>query len=199
MKHGGPHRRHQRFGRRPHPGGRGLPLRLRRDLLPQHAGLRRDPADFRPGGAERGRRRLLAGSDRLRLHGEGHRQDVHHRAGRDQGRHRRGDLRRGSGRRHGAQPAVGQRSLCVRHGGGAVRDTARPALLPPAKQRGGPAADGHRRRSPADGRRADPAGADHPHQALRHAGSHRQGGGPRATSSRCTGISRRTSWSALRG
>ena len=29
----------------------------------------------------------------------------------------------------------------------------------PAKQRGGPAADGHRRRSPADGRRADPAGA----------------------------------------
>ena len=63
--------RAQRLGRRPHPGGRGLPGRLRRHLPPQHAGLRRGAADLRHHGAVRGRRRLLAGHHRLRLHGEG--------------------------------------------------------------------------------------------------------------------------------
>ncbi len=42
-----------------HPGGRGLPRRVRGDLPPQHPRLRRDPAD-QPGGRPlRGRRGLL--------------------------------------------------------------------------------------------------------------------------------------------
>ena len=63
--------RHQRLGRRAHPGGRRLAGRLRGDLLAQRAGLRRDPADQPDHGAVRRRRRLLAGDDRLRAHGQG--------------------------------------------------------------------------------------------------------------------------------
>jgi acetyl-CoA carboxylase carboxyltransferase component len=52
-------------------------------------------------GPSAGGGRVLAGPDRLRVHGQGHRQDVHHRARRDQGGHRGGDLGRGAGGRHG--------------------------------------------------------------------------------------------------
>ena len=55
-----------------------------------------DPADLGHRRAVRRRRRLLPGDDRLRLHGRGHRPDVHHRPGRDQDRHRRGGHPRGS-------------------------------------------------------------------------------------------------------
>ena len=41
-----PGRRHQRGRRRAHPGGRGLPRPLRRDLPPQRPRLRRHPADL---------------------------------------------------------------------------------------------------------------------------------------------------------
>ena len=83
---------------------------------------------------------VLARLDGLRLHGQGHRQDVHHGAGRDQGGHRGGDLRRGAGRRDGPQPDLGQRALRLRHGGGAVRHDPRSALVPAAEQPGGSAA-----------------------------------------------------------
>jgi len=45
---------HQRLGRGADPGRRGLALRLRRDLLPKHAGLRRHPPNLRPGGPSAG-------------------------------------------------------------------------------------------------------------------------------------------------
>ena len=65
--------RPQRLRRRPHPGGRRLAGRLRRHLPAQHAGLGRRPPDLGHHGAVRGRRRLLAGHHRLRLHGQEHR------------------------------------------------------------------------------------------------------------------------------
>ena len=49
--------------------------------------------------ALRRRRRLLAGDDRLRRHGRGHRPDVHHRAGCHPNRHRRRGHPRGARRR----------------------------------------------------------------------------------------------------
>ena len=65
--------RHQRLGRRAHPGRRRLARRLRRDLLAQRPGLGRDPADLARHGAVRRRRRLLACDDRLHPDGRGQR------------------------------------------------------------------------------------------------------------------------------
>ena len=49
-------------------------------LPPQRHGIGRDPPDQRDPRALRRRRRLLAGHDRLHLHGAGHVAHVHHRA-----------------------------------------------------------------------------------------------------------------------
>ena len=65
---------------RPHSGGRRLAALLRRHLPPQRRRLGRDPPDQRDPRALRRRRRLLAGHDRLHLHGAGHLAHVHHRA-----------------------------------------------------------------------------------------------------------------------
>ena len=54
---------------------------------------RRDPADQPDHGPVRRRRRLLAGDDRLHLHGQGDLAHVHHRPRRDQDGHRRGGRR----------------------------------------------------------------------------------------------------------
>ena len=61
--------RPQRFRRRPHPGRGRLPRRLCRGVPAQRAGLGRRAADLADHGAVRGRCRLLAGDDRLHLHG----------------------------------------------------------------------------------------------------------------------------------
>ena len=58
--------------RGPHPGGRGLAALLRRDLPPQRRGVGRHPPDQRDPRALRRRRRVLAGHDRLHLHGPRH-------------------------------------------------------------------------------------------------------------------------------
>ena len=61
--------RDQRLGRGADPGRRRLARRLRRDLLAERPGLRGDPAVQPDHGPLRGRRRLLARDDGLRLHG----------------------------------------------------------------------------------------------------------------------------------
>ena len=71
----------------------------------------RDPADQRDHGTLRRRRRLLAGDDRLHLHGQGDLAHVHHRPRGDQDGHRRGADLRGAGRRDDAQHQVRCRAL----------------------------------------------------------------------------------------
>ena len=72
--------RHQRFGRRAHPGRSRRARRLRRHLLPQRALVGRDPADQRHRRAVHRRRGLLAGDHRLHLHRRRPGLHVHHRA-----------------------------------------------------------------------------------------------------------------------
>ena len=57
--------------RRAHPGGRGLARRLCRGVPAQRHGQRRGAADQHDHGPLRRRRGVLAGDDRLHLHGEG--------------------------------------------------------------------------------------------------------------------------------
>ena len=100
------HHRPVRRRRRAHPGGRGGARRLRRGVPAQRAGLGRHPADLRHHGAVRGRRRLLAGHDRLHLHGEGHELHVRHRPRRGEDGDQRDGHRRGAGRRARAHHQV---------------------------------------------------------------------------------------------
>ena len=93
--------RPQRLGRRAHPGGRGLARRLCRRVPAQRDGLGRGAADQHDHGAVRRRRGLLAGDDRLHLHGEGQLVHVRHRprGGED------GDARGGDAPRNSAAPS----------------------------------------------------------------------------------------------
>ena len=77
--------------------------RLRPDLLSERHRFRGHSADFGDHGPHRRGRGLFAGHDGLHLHGEEHLLHVHHRPGRDQERHRRGDQLRGFGRGPGPQ------------------------------------------------------------------------------------------------
>ena len=72
-------RRAQRRRRRPHPGGSRQPRQLWRDLPPQRAVVRCRAADLRRPRPVRRRRRVLAGDDRLHLHGPRVLAHVHHR------------------------------------------------------------------------------------------------------------------------
>ena len=94
--------RPQRLGRRPDPGGRRVAGRLRRGVPAQRDGVRRDTAGLGDHGAVCRRRRVLAGDDRLHLHGQGQLVHVRHRArGREDGHARGGD--RGRPGRRGAR------------------------------------------------------------------------------------------------
>ena len=75
--------------------------RLRRHLPAERALLGRHPADQRDHGPLRRRRRLLAGDDRLHLHGEGHELHVRHRPRRGEDGDQRGCQPRGTRRRLG--------------------------------------------------------------------------------------------------
>ena len=74
-------------------------------------------------GPVRGRRRLLAGDDRLHLHGQGDLAHVHHRPRGDQDGHRRGGRVRGAGRRDDPQLEVRRRPLRRRGRGAAASRT----------------------------------------------------------------------------
>ena len=126
--------RHQRLGRRAHPGGRRLARRLRGDLLAERAGVRRRPADLARDGPVRRRRRLLARDHRLHLHGRGLVVHVHHRARRGEDGHGRGGHVRGARRRGDARDEVGRRALHLAGRGGVPRGRALPALVPAAEQ-----------------------------------------------------------------
>ena len=102
--------RHQRLGRRAHPGGRRLAGRLRRHLRAQRRRVRRDPADLARDGPVRRRRRLLARDHRLRADGARHLAHVHHRPRRREDRHRRGRLDGGARRRRRARRQVRRRA-----------------------------------------------------------------------------------------
>ena len=134
-----PDHRHQRGRRRPHPGGGRLPRPLRRDLQAQRARLGGDPPDQPDHGLLRRRSRLLPRGHRLHDHGRRHLQHVHHRARRDQDRHRRGRHDGGARRRPGPQHQVGQRPLHGRRRGGRPGVHQGAALLPaPEQPRRGP-------------------------------------------------------------
>ena len=164
-----PRDRHQRLGRRPHPGGRRLARRLRRRLRAQRPLLRRDPADQPDHGPVRGRGGLLPGHHGLHLHGQGDLAHVHHGPRRDQDGHGRGGRVRGARRRDEPQLQVRRRALRVRRRGPVPRGHPLPVLLPAAEQPRDGAARAADRRPDADGPRA---GRDRPgqrEQALRHA------------------------------
>ena len=177
IKHRLPHHRHQRGRRRPHPGGRGLPRALRRDLPPQRPRLRRHPADQPDHGLLRRRPRLLPRGHRLHRDGRRHLQHVHHRPRRHQDRHRRGRHDGGARRRPDPQHQVRQRPLHGRRRGrraGVRQDAARlPAPEQPRRgavvRRGG--RPGAQRPGPGAGH-ADPGLAE---PALRHAHRHHDG------------------------
>ena len=80
----------QRLGRRPYPGRRPGPRRLRRNILPQHDRLRVYPPDHGYHGTHRRRSGLLPRPYRLGVHGKEFELHVHHRPGCHQGGHRRG-------------------------------------------------------------------------------------------------------------
>ena len=98
----------ERFGRRAHPGGRGVARRLCRHLSAQRDGLGRGAADFLHHGAVRRRCSVLACDDRLRSDGARYLVHVHHRPRRDQGDHARRSLDAGSGRRRHAFDPLGR-------------------------------------------------------------------------------------------
>ena len=148
--------RHQRLRRGADPGGRCVARRLRRRVRAQRDVQRRDPSDQPDHGALRGRRRLFARDDRLRVHGQGDLAHVHHRPRCDQDGHRRGGRLRVAGRRDVAQLEVGSRALCLRRRGRLPRGHPLPALVPSGEQpRDAAARDAHRR-SAADGSRTRP-------------------------------------------
>ncbi len=132
---------------RPDPGGRRLAALLRRDLPPQRGRLGRDPPDQRDPRALRRRRGLLAGHDRLHLHGAGHVAHVHHRPRRREDGHRRGRHPRGARRRHEPRHQVGRGHLRLARREGLPRRRAPPALVPALQQPRGAAARADRRRA----------------------------------------------------
>ena len=129
-----PDHRHQRGRRRPDPGGRGLARPVRRDLPPQRARLRRDPADLADHGLLRRRARLLPRGHRLHDHGRRDLPHVHHRPRRDQDRHRRGRHDGGARRRPHPQHQVRQRPLHGLRRGRRDRVRQGAAVLPAAEQ-----------------------------------------------------------------
>ena len=102
--------------------------------------LRRDPADQPDHGPLRRRRRLLAGDDRLHLHGQRDLAHVHHRPGSDQDGDRRGSRVRGARRGDEPQLEVGRRPLRLRGRGELPRGRPLPAQLPALEQPRGAAA-----------------------------------------------------------
>ena len=189
-----PRDRHQRLGRRAHPGRRRLARRLRRDLLAQRPGLRRDPADLADHGPLRRRRRLLAGDDRLHPHGRGLVVHVHHRPRRREDGDRRGGDVRGARRRSHARVEVRRRAPRRAGRGGLPRRRPLPALVPAAVEPRAAAAatepaDPVERESPE----LDTLDPGQPEQALRHeAGDHARSS-TTATSSSSSRSTRRTS------
>ena len=111
LKTGRPRHRHQRLGRRPHPGGCRLARPLRRHLLPQRDGVRRRTAGLPDHGAVRRRRRLLPRDHRLHGDGRRHLPHVHHRPRRHQDGDRRGRRDGGPRRRPHPQHEVRRRPL----------------------------------------------------------------------------------------
>ena len=100
----------------------------------------RDPADQPDHGPLRRRRRLLAGDDRLHLHGQRDLAHVHHRPGSDQDGDRRGSRVRGARRGDEPQLEVGRRPLRLRGRGELPRGRPLPAQLPALEQPRGAAA-----------------------------------------------------------
>ena len=127
-------------------------------------------------GPVRGRRRLLAGDDRLHLHGEGHVAHVHHRSRRREDGHRRGRHPGGARRRDDARRRSRASPTFVADDEAACLEQVRYLLsfLPPNNLEDPPyfepdddpdrACDGHRRAHP---RLAE--------QAVRHEEGHRRG------------------------
>ena len=128
--------RHQRLRRRPDPGGRRLPRRLRGRLRPQRQLLGRHSPDQPDHGPVRRRRRLLPRDDRLHLHGQGDLAHVHHRPGGDQDRDRRGGRVRGARRGHEPQLQVRRRALRRRRRRAVPRGRPLPLQLPSLEQPG---------------------------------------------------------------
>ncbi len=146
---GGSRRRAQRRRRRPHPGRRGEPGELRGHLPPQRAVVGRGAADLGDPRPVRRRCRLLAGDDRLHLHGARVVAHVHHRARRREDGDRRGGHARGARRGDEPRVEIGRGDVRRRRREVVPRRRPLPALVPAPEQHGGGAAGGHRRRSRA--------------------------------------------------
>ncbi len=132
---------------------------LRRDLPAQHQGVGCDPADLGDAGPVRGRCGLQSGADGLRVHGAGHLADVHHRPGRGQGGHGRGDHPERPGRRGRARRDERCVPLRLRRRGDLHRRGALPVVAAPAEQPGVPARRPLRGSPNPARRRADRSGA----------------------------------------
>lgn len=124
--------------RRPHPGRRLGPRGLRRHLPAQHPRLRRHPADLGHARPVRGRRCLQPRPHRLRVHGPRDLANVHHRTGRRQGGHRRGDHPERPRRRGRPRRDERRRALRVRRRGDLHRGGPLPPVDAAAEQPGEP-------------------------------------------------------------
>ena len=126
--------RPQRLGRRAHPGRRRLARRLRRGVPEERHRLGRRAADQHDHGPVRRRRGLLAGDDRLHLHGQGQLVHVRHRPrGREDGDARGGE-RRGPRRRAHAHDQERRRRPRLRQRRRGAGDAAPLLRLPAAQQ-----------------------------------------------------------------
>ena len=92
------------------------------------------PQISRDHGPVRGRRRLLAGDDRLHLHGQGDLAHVHHRPRGDQDGHRRGGRVRGARRGDDPQHEVRRRPLRRRRRGAVPGGRPLPDVVPAPEQ-----------------------------------------------------------------
>ena len=136
--------RAERLRRRPDPGGGRLAGRLRRRLPAERPGLGRHPPDLADHGPLRRRRGLLAGDDRLHLHGERLVLHVRDRARGGEDGHPRGGDRRGAGRRDHPHHPVGRRRPRLRERRRGPDDDPPALQLHPLQQQGKAADRAHR-------------------------------------------------------
>jgi propionyl-CoA carboxylase beta chain len=171
--------RPERFGRRPHPGRRGLAGRLCRRVPAQRDGQRRDSADQHDHGPCAGGAVYSPGHDRLHLHGQGQLLHVRDRPRSGEDRDARGSDGRGTGRRRHPHHQERRGRLAFENDVEALLMLRRLYNYLPLNNREKPPVRPSGDPMDPHGPQPGHPGAGQPQQALRHEGADRQNGGRR--------------------